>query len=185
MRAPIRTTLAAAALVAILGTGTASAGGGHGDGDDRGHGRGHLAEIVELLWSTARFHRLAVAEDAGYGVLADAAGLTCIEDPGGQGAMGTHYVNGELVGDGEVDVAHPEALLYDLSGRRPRLLGAEYVVFVADWDEPEPPELFGHEFHLVDAQNRYGLPPFYELHAWVWKHNPNGMFHDWNPRIDC
>jgi MoxR-like ATPase len=29
------------------------------------------------------------------------------------------------------------------------------------------------------------LPPFYELHAWIWKHNPRGMFDDWNPRVVC
>jgi hypothetical protein len=182
MRAHVRAALAAgAALLTLAGTSTASA----ADGQGHGHGSGHGGEIVQLLLGTVRFHRLAVAEAAGYGVLADAAGLTCIEDPGGAGAMGTHYVNGGLVGDGEIDAGHPEALLYDLSGRHPRLLGAEYVVFVADWDEPELPELFGHEFHLVDAPNRYDLPPFYELHAWVWKHNPSGLFNDWNPRVDC
>jgi hypothetical protein len=47
------------------------------------------------------------------------------------------------------------------------------------------PELFGHKFELLGANNRYGLPPFYELHAWIWKHNPRGMFDDWNPRVVC
>ena len=118
--------------------------------------------------------------------LADLAGLTCIEDQGGAGGMGVHYVKGALVGDGEIDVAQPEALLYDPSGPNPRLLGVEYVVFVADWGEDlDPPTLFGHEFHLVEAGNRYGLPAFYELHAWIWYHNPSGMFEDWNPHIDC
>ncbi len=32
---------------------------------------------------------------------------------------------------------------------------------------------------------RYGLPPFYELHAWIWKRNPSGTFSDWNPRVSC
>ena len=59
-------------------------------------------------------------------------------------------------------------------------------MFVADWGEDlDPPTLFGHEFHLVEAGNRYGLPAFYELHAWIWHHNPSGMFEDWNPHIDC
>jgi hypothetical protein len=31
----------------------------------------------------------------------------------------------------------------------------------------------------------YGLPPFYELHAWLWKFNPHGFFNDWNPRVHC
>ena len=44
---------------------------------------------------------------------------------------------------------------------------------------------FGRQFELVKAGNRYGLPAFYELHAWIWEHNPRGMFEDWNPRVSC
>lgn len=25
----------------------------------------------------------------------------------------------------------------------------------------------------------------YELHVWIWKPNPNGMFSHWNPAISC
>jgi hypothetical protein len=45
--------------------------------------------------------------------------------------------------------------------------------------------LFGHEFNFTDAPNRYGLPPFYSLHAWVWKDNPAGTFEMWNPGVHC
>jgi hypothetical protein len=145
----------------------------------------HGRDLAEARAATAQFHDVERAVADGRFELEDLAGLTCIEDPGGAGGMGVHYVSGELVMNDEIDVAQPEALLYDLSGPHPRLLGVEYVVFVADWAEPEPPTLFGHEFHLVEAGNRYGLPAFYELHAWIWHHNPSGMFEDWNPRIDC
>ena len=37
----------------------------------------------------------------------------------------------------------------------------------------------------MPAGNRYNLPDFYELHAWIWKHNPSGMFEDWNPTVSC
>ena len=31
-----------------------------------------------------------------------------------------------------------------------------------------------------------GVAPYYEVHAWVWKHNPSGrLFADWNPRVSC
>jgi hypothetical protein len=50
-----------------------------------------------------------------------------------------------------------------------------------DAGNTSPPTLFGQEFELVPAGNRYGIPAFYELHAWIWKHNPSGMFSDWNP----
>jgi hypothetical protein len=48
-----------------------------------------------------------------------------------------------------------------------------------------PPSLLGQLFHYVGSPNRNGLPAFYELHVWAWKHNPRGMFTDWNPRVSC
>jgi hypothetical protein len=26
---------------------------------------------------------------------------------------------------------------------------------------------------------------WYILHAWIWQHNPAGMFEDWNPTVTC
>jgi hypothetical protein len=48
-----------------------------------------------------------------------------------------------------------------------------------------PPSLFGQTFNFTPAPNRYGLPAFYSLHAWIWKNNPEGMFAMWNPDISC
>jgi hypothetical protein len=45
--------------------------------------------------------------------------------------------------------------------------------------------LFGQRFNLTDAPNRYGLPPFYSLHAWIWQENPAGTFAMWNPSVHC
>ena len=36
-----------------------------------------------------------------------------------------------------------------------------------------------------DQSNRFGLPAFYSLHAWIWKHNPSGTFSMWNPNVSC
>jgi hypothetical protein len=172
----LRLVVAVATVVVVAATG-AAADPARGSWNDR---------IGAARRATAPFHRLDAARAAGYAELADAAGLTCIEDPGGAGAMGVHYVRGALVEDARVDARRPEALLYDLGGRRPRLLGVEYVVLVSAWGEGrEPPKLFGQRFHLVGAPNRYGLPPFYALPAWIWHHNPSGMFADWNPRVAC
>jgi hypothetical protein len=137
---------------------------------------------------TARYHNLNTAMSDGYGLFTDAAGIACIDDPAG--GMGIHYVKGSLVGDGAVDASTPEALVYEPQpDGRLRLVAVEYVVFQDAWDEQHPsspPSLFGEEFEAVGAVNRYGLPPFYELHAWLWKHNPEGTFgEDWNPRVSC
>src|SRR4051812_37165709 len=98
--------------------------------------------------------------------------------------MGVHYVKGPLVGDGQVDARTPEPLVYEPQANgRPRLVAAEYVVPQDAWHSRHStkPSLFGQEFELVAAGNRYGLPAFYELHAWLWEDNPRGMFDDWNP----
>lgn len=45
--------------------------------------------------------------------------------------------------------------------------------------------MFGQLFNTVAEPNRYGIPAFYELNAWVWKDNPTGVNEDWNPRVLC
>ena len=42
----------------------------------------------------------------------------------------------------------------------------------------------GEGFELMFA-NRFGLDPFYTLHVWAWKENPNGAFVNWNPDVSC
>jgi hypothetical protein len=29
------------------------------------------------------------------------------------------------------------------------------------------------------------MPIHYDLHVWVWDHNPSGMFTQWNPTVSC
>jgi hypothetical protein len=67
------------------------------------------------------------------------------------------------------------------------LVAVEYVVIQQAWHahDQRPPALFGDRFDFTASPNRYGLPPFYSLHAWVWKHNPAGTFAMWNPRVSC
>jgi hypothetical protein len=38
---------------------------------------------------------------------------------------------------------------------------------------------------LTQAGNRYGLPAFYSMHAWVWERNPRGPLSMWNPNVSC
>ena len=169
-----RLATAAAVLAAALGAGAAPASASASGG------------LAAARAGTAPLHSNAAAQSAGYGLLVDAAGIACIDNPAG--GMGIHYVNGALVGDDKVNAATPELVVYEpTQNGRLRLVAAEYVVFQAAWDakHDSAPELFGHEFELVEAGNRYGLPPFYELHAWLWKHNPAGFFDDWNPRVSC
>src|SRR5262249_2830659 len=128
----------------------------------------------------------------GYGLFKDAAGIACIAMPPmpgmPAGAMGIHYVNGDYVGDPNEDPAKPEAGIYEPEKNgQLRLVGLEYRVLkgAGDARHSSPPSLFGQTFNFTDAPNRYGLPPFYSLHAWIWKNNPAGMFAMWNPDVSC
>ncbi len=110
----------------------------------------------------------------------------CVSGPD-HGAMGIHYVNGALVMDGLIDAAHPEALIYEPVGNRRRLVGVEYIVDAKAWLDSHdgPPVLEGQLFQFVNAPNRYNLDPFFELHVWAWRENPNGAFVDWNNNVSC
>lgn len=145
-----------------------------------GAGQGELARVRA---ATDAFHDLGAAGDAGYGPF-----YVCTDENSGLGAMGQHYVRGDIVGDGEINPLTPEALVYQpMPGGGLRLVGVEYVVFKADWDAKHDswPTIFGQNLKLVHAGNRYGLPDFYEIHTWIWRPNPSGMFQDWNPSVTC
>jgi hypothetical protein len=152
---------------------------------------GRASGLAAARAATARFRSLRVARAAGYTVLvADTAGLTCIADPG-MGAMGYHHLDPKLL-DGSVSVKRPEILVYAHGPNGGlRLVALEYLVKKADWDAAHggpnaaPPSLFGQTFNFTPAGNRFGLPDFYSLHAWVWDPNPSGMFAMWNPRVNC
>jgi hypothetical protein len=133
--------------------------------------------------STERFKDVSVAEGEGYGLL-----FGCVSGPD-WGAMGLHYVNLPLVGDGELDASKPEIVIYEpLPNGKLRITGADFLVFAADWDKKHPgetPQLMGQLFHLFESPNRFGLPAFYTLHVWAWKDNPNGAFVNWHPNVSC
>ena len=135
--------------------------------------------------ATARFHDFEKAKAAGYTVrVADLSGATCIAQPGA-GAMGVHMLNPTLL-NGSVDAEAPEALVYEpKQDGELKLVALEYLVFQSDWTGPGRPSLFGREFDFTGTPNRYGLPPFYSLHAWIWKPNPSGILTPWNPRVSC
>ena len=105
--------------------------------------------------------------------------------------MGRHLVNGDVVGvaTGRTCVGPRHWSTRGRRGHR-RLVALEYLVLRKDWrkvhgaDAPRP-RLFGQSFDLTVRGNRYGLPAFYSLHAWIWKHNPAGTFAMWNPDVHC
>jgi len=132
---------------------------------------GPLVEKVRK--ANDRFKDVKVAVAEGYSPIPCASGLT-------GGAMGIHYVNGEFLKSGKVDVEHPQAIMYEpQAGGKLDLIAVEYIAFKG------PASLEGHLFNFVSEPNRYGLDKFYEMHVWAWRDNPTGTFADMNPKVSC
>jgi hypothetical protein len=145
-------------------------------------------DLLRAAVATARFHSTKQATNAGYGPFPPGAPLhECISSFDNTGAMGFHWVNGDLLTP-DIDPTTPEVLVYapDRHGNL-HLAALEYVVFKADWDaiHKDPPTLFGQEFMDSGFPNRYEIPQFYALHVWLWKFNPSGLFKPFNPNVSC
>lgn len=144
---------------------------------------GGQATAADVRLVTERYHDLSAALADGYVPF-----YVCTEEPG-IGTMGQHFVNPSLVGDPAVDPLHPEVLVYvpTRSGSY-RLVAVEYVTLASAWHDAfgsTTPAVLGQTMEFTAAGNRYGLPDFYELHAWIWQGNPLGLYSDWNPDVSC
>lgn len=148
-----------------------------GEPEGNTDGKHASALVQKIRAATAQYKDVEVAIANGY------APGPCVSGPN-HGAMGVHLINGNLLGK-EIDAQTPEALIYEpLPNGRMRLVGVEFITFASDWVN-EVPVLEGHLLHLNGAPNRYGIPPFYEIHVWAWRDNPDGTFADWNRRVSC
>ena len=120
-----------------------------------------------------RFKDVSVAVAEGYAPIPCASGID-------GGAMGVHYVSEELLKADAIDIAHPQAVMYEPGpDGKMALIAVEYIA------SKGPAALQGQLFNFMGAPNRYGLGPFYELHVWAWKSNPRGAFADMNPDVTC
>jgi hypothetical protein len=124
---------------------------------------GEANQIAQIRSSTAEYHNLAAATSAGYADL-----HLCVN------MMGEHYGKVPSFGDGVLDANDPEALVYEHTNNGLVLVAVEYV-------STTPGTVPG-----VGALHYNAAVDLWVLHAWVWKHNPGGMFDDMNPTVgDC
>lgn len=131
--------------------------------------------ILEVKAATSSYSNINTAMNAGWNT--DLSG--CVEHPTA-GGMGHHYANLEFM-DGRVNHLEPQVLLYAMNANEEmEFLGVEYIVpFDILPANSEPPVLFFQEFH---ANQELGI---WALHVWTEKENPNGMFEDFNPSVNC
>ena len=122
--------------------------------------------------------------------------LACIDFPHGAkdgpveyppGAMGVHFLNTANIGP-VLDPAKPQVLIYEPVAGKLKLVAAEWFVPAAVVGDKPAPAIFGqtlagpmdgHE-PIMPAALRH-----YDLHVWLWKDNPRGMFTSTNAAVKC
>jgi hypothetical protein len=131
-----------------------------------------LAQLRRLV---APFHDFETAQEAGWNVQI----TDCLDNPT-LGAQGFHWGNPAFI-DSETVLLEPELLLYEPQKNGTlRLVGVEFIIpFELLPPESEPPVLLGQQFH---QNTQAGL---WALHVWLGRHNPSGLFADWNPKVSC
>lgn len=164
--------------------------------------------LAQLRRATAKYHNLEVALADGYEL-----DPHCVEHPV-YGAMGQHAVNMDRIVPFVVPL-EPGVLVYEAKEDGDyKLVAAEYLVPAEPWDAMnDGPPMFGQiefddhrEIIFVELTDDYGNvvtddegnpvmvpvnakggPPFphYQLHVWVWKNNPLGMYFPFNPKVSC
>jgi hypothetical protein len=132
------------------------------------------AAIATLRRVTARYQDLNVAIADGFVLL-----HPCEERPD-EGPVGTVYVHMDRLLDGVIDPESPDALIYEPKKHgRHKLVGVEFAMPYALWNEPTPPQFLGETFQPEDE---FGV---YALHIWIWRNNPEGLFAESNPHVTC
>ncbi len=140
-------------------------------------------DLRKARQATKEFRDIEAAKKAGYEKASE-----CEDDPK-YGGMGFHYSNPELVADGKLDIERPEVLVYQPRRNGKLRLGAvEYLQVDADQDlatDPDRPSLFEMPFDGPMLGHNPQMPIHYDLHVWLYRHNPAGMFAMWNPNVKC
>lgn len=119
----------------------------------------------------------------------------CVDYPGGgsegemaypAGGMGVHFLNVGLISP-TLDPAKPQVLIYEPDGDKLRLVAAEWFL-PAEVAGSEPPSIFGRQLQGPMEGHKPLMPEgfhHYDLHVWLWKSNPAGVFSPTNPAVSC
>ena len=121
--------------------------------------------------------------------------VACMDFPNGAkdgtveyppGAMGVHFLNAANIGP-NLDPTKPQVLIYAPVGNKLVLAGAEWFVPVQAAPNG-PPTIFGQTLAGPMDGHEPIMPTtlkHYDLHVWLWKDNPRGMFTSTNSEVKC
>jgi hypothetical protein len=149
----------------------------------------YKAELDALRQSLSKYHDVYTAVREGY-----FSTVGCVHYSGDKmeghvdypkGAMGIHFINPTLIGP-TPDPLRPPILIYEPSGGKLNLVAVEWFVPLAPGIKR--PALFDQPF-LGPMEGHYPILPkefvHYDLHAWLFKENPHGVFAPTNPSVNC
>lgn len=104
----------------------------------------------------------------------------------GPGGMGIHFLNLSHIG-GPLDPQKPQVLIYAPVGDSLQLAAAEWFV-PYEAAGGQRPRIFGRDLDGPMPGHPPIMPPalrHYDLHVWLWKENPAGLYSPTNPNVSC
>jgi hypothetical protein len=153
--------------------------------------QGIARQLAKTKAALDKYQSVAVAKAAGY-VESSPCAFSLAgagEESSHAGGMGVHFTNAAYLKPGPLDPAKPPVLVYaPAPGGALQLVAAEYFKPDADQNvqtDGDRPSIFGRAFDGPMLGHAPGMPIHYDLHVWLWKHNPSGMFAPWNPDVSC
>ncbi|HJQ09438.1 MAG TPA: hypothetical protein VJ840_00230 [Gemmatimonadaceae bacterium] len=102
------------------------------------------------------------------------------------GSMGVHFLNPNNIGP-TLDPTKPQILIYEPQGDKLVLAAAEWFVPVQVAGNTVP-SIFGQQLAGPMDGHEPIIPAslkHYDLHVWLWKDNPKGMFTSTNASVKC
>jgi hypothetical protein len=110
--------------------------------------------------------------------------LGCVSYP--EGGMGVHFLNPAAIGP-TPDPTRPPILVYEPIEGALRLVAAEWFIPLATGVKDRP-NLLGQPFDGPMEGHEPLMPRelhHYDLHVWLFKENPAGLFAVVNPHVGC
>ncbi|MBW3656058.1 MAG: hypothetical protein KY444_08110 [Gemmatimonadetes bacterium] len=167
------------------------------------------ADVAAVRAATERFRDVNVALAEGY--LRDPMNMCESAEnmgrPAEDGVMGIHFFRPDLLGitgppnprvNGtgvNTDFTRPSVLIYEPQADGSlALMAVENLVFIKAWEEAgntAPPTFMGRPYDLMrddpatELDEAHMFEPHYDLHVWLYRENPRGMFAQFNPNATC
>ena len=164
-----------ALMIAILSLSSISAVSAHPHHDDDNSKFSVRKELAISKKALNKYRDIEVALDEGFVGLMPGA---CVPN------MGIHLIKPSRMDDKKLHIKKPEILLYEPQKNGSyKLVGAEWYVPAEKTNKT--PKIFNEKFQGPMDNHDDSDGQHYDLHVWLFKKNPDGMFNPLNKRVSC